>query len=53
MSGTPMGSLDGSKNLNTGVEVESACPFDKLRAPSKVEGLALAATRSRSLNCGI
>jgi hypothetical protein len=48
-------------NLNSTVEAESACPFDgfdkltasKLRAPSRVEGLALAAARSRSLNGGI
>jgi hypothetical protein len=52
--------------LDSAVEAESARPFDKLRAPSrfdrlkapsvsrgKVEGLALAATRSRSPKCGI
>lgn len=30
--------------------VESACPFDNLRGPSGVEGLALAVTMSRSIN---
>jgi hypothetical protein len=48
-------------NLSFAVEAESARPFDgfdkltasRLRAPSEVEGLALAATRSGSLNCGI
>jgi hypothetical protein len=53
-------------NLNFAVEAESACRFDRLKAPSPstplgtlslsnghVEGLALAATRSRSLNGGI
>jgi hypothetical protein len=39
--------------LDSAVEAESDCPFDKLRAPSKVEGLTLAVTRSRRLNCGI
>jgi hypothetical protein len=39
--------------LNPAVEAESTRPFDKLRAPSKVEGLTLAATRSGGLNCGI
>jgi hypothetical protein len=33
-------------NLDFAVEAESACPFDKLRAPSGIEGLALAATRN-------
>ena len=39
--------------LDSAVEAESTRPFDKLRAPSKVEGLTLAATRSGRLNCGI
>jgi hypothetical protein len=39
-----------------GSEAEPARRFDKLialKAPSLVEGLTLAATRNRSLNCGI
>jgi hypothetical protein len=38
---------------DSAVEAESTRRFDKLKAPSEVEGLTLAATRSRSLNCGI
>jgi hypothetical protein len=33
-------------NLDSAVEAEATRPFDKLRAPSEVEGLTLAATRS-------
>jgi hypothetical protein len=40
-------------SLNSAVETESTRRFDKLKAPSEVEGLTLAATRSRGLNCGI
>jgi hypothetical protein len=51
----------GRISLDSATEVESTRPFDgfdkltagRLRAPSKVEGLTLAATRNRSLNCGI
>ena len=38
---------------NSAFEAESACPFDKRSAPSKGEGLPLAATKSQSLNCEI
>jgi hypothetical protein len=42
---------------DSAVEAESACPFDNLillaGRTSGVEELALAATTSRNLNCGI
>jgi lysine 2,3-aminomutase len=37
-------------NLDSAVEAESTRSFDKLSAPSKVEGLTLAAAKSGSLN---
>jgi hypothetical protein len=40
-------------NLDSAVEVDSACPFDGFRAPSEAEGLTLAATGRGDLDCGI
>jgi hypothetical protein len=51
----------GRISLDSAAEAESTRPFDgfdkltasRLSAPGKIEGLTLAATRNRSLNCGI
>ena len=49
--------FDKLRVFDTASRLRAPSRFDKLKAPSesrgKVEGLTLAATRNRSLNCGI
>ena len=49
--------FDKLRVFDTASKLRAPSRFDKLKAPSesrgKVEGLTLAATRSRRLNCGI
>jgi hypothetical protein len=49
--------FDKLRVYDTASRLRAPSRFDKLKAPSesrgKVEGLTLAATRNRSLNCGI